>query len=76
MAQIDQLQSTDTLRKAVELGIKARDIPYGNAKRKKGNEHEEEQSKELMELSNERLLGMLEVLEIGMLDCSCAVRKS
>ncbi|KAF2193750.1 hypothetical protein K469DRAFT_734944 [Zopfia rhizophila CBS 207.26] len=58
------LTATSSLRKAVEKGIEARDKAYGNATRKKGNQHEEDQSKELMELSKERLLGLLEVLEI------------
>lgn len=62
--EIGSLKATKSLRKAVEAGINARDIPYGSASRKKGNEHEEEQAKELMELSNERLLGLLDILEI------------
>ena len=66
MVETKCLRATDTLRDTVEKGIKARNIPYGNARRKKGNEHEEDQAKELMELSNERLLGLLEILEIGM----------
>ncbi|KAF2203619.1 hypothetical protein GQ43DRAFT_478906 [Delitschia confertaspora ATCC 74209] len=65
MMQIKSLQATTSLREAVETGIQARNILYANARRKKGNEHEEVQAKELMDLSNERLLGLLEILEIA-----------
>ncbi|KAF2259730.1 hypothetical protein CC78DRAFT_524318 [Lojkania enalia] len=65
MLNSKSLIATDALRKAVELGIEARHSVYGTAKGKKGNAAEEEQAKLLMEQSSERLLGLLEVLEIN-----------
>jgi hypothetical protein len=65
LMETDSLEASNSLRQAVEAGIDARNIPYGSASRKKGNVHEEAQAKELTELSNERLLGLLEILEIA-----------
>jgi hypothetical protein len=59
------LVATKSLRDAVEKGIAARSKVYGDSRRKKGSAHEEEQSKELMESSNNRLLALLEVLEVA-----------
>ncbi|KAF9700625.1 hypothetical protein EKO04_001588 [Ascochyta lentis] len=56
---------TDELRKAMETGIQARHNVCGSGRGKKGNAGEEKQARELMVASSGRLLGMLEVLEIG-----------
>jgi hypothetical protein len=56
--------STSTLRKAVETGIEARYGVHGTNRGRKGNAKEEQQAKELMEASSERLLGLLEMLEM------------
>lgn len=61
MMSSNSFQATDRLRKAVEAGIKARMTIKG----KKGNAQEEEQAKSLMEASGERLLGLLEILEVA-----------
>jgi hypothetical protein len=63
MAQ-DGLKATDELREAMETGIQARHNVYGSSRGKRGNAGEEKQARELMEASSERLLGLLEVLEI------------
>jgi hypothetical protein len=65
MMSIKALQPTEELRKAVEQGVQERDSAYGTAKGKKGNAHEEEQSKTLLEASAQRLLGLLELLEVS-----------
>jgi hypothetical protein len=61
----DALTYTKALRKAMEAGIKARSSVYGTGKGKKGNAEEEEQAKELLRDSSERLLGLLEVLQMA-----------
>ena len=61
----DALTSTPTLRKGIETGIEARHSVLGTGRGKKGNADEESQAKELMEASSERLLGLLEVLEMS-----------
>ncbi|CBX91513.1 hypothetical protein LEMA_P070210.1 [Plenodomus lingam JN3] len=61
----DTLTPTKKLRKAMEDGIKARESVYGTGKGKKGNAEEEMQAKELMEASSNRLLGLLEMLEMS-----------
>jgi hypothetical protein len=61
----DALASTPDLRKAIETGIEARHGVYGIGKGRKGNAEEEAQATELMEASSERLLGLLEVLEMN-----------
>lgn len=60
----DRLQPTDALRVAMETGIQARHNAYGSGRGKKGNFGEETQAQELMEASSNRLLGMLEMLEM------------
>jgi hypothetical protein len=60
----NELKATKTLRAAMEGGIKARQSVYGTGKGKRGNAEEEAQSKIMLEACSERLLGMLEVLEI------------
>ncbi|KAF2706182.1 hypothetical protein K504DRAFT_386189 [Pleomassaria siparia CBS 279.74] len=55
------LQPTDGLRTAIQSGIAARNTRRG----KKGNVEEEQPSKRLLEASAERLLGLLELLEIA-----------
>lgn len=60
----DGLKSTDALREATETGIQARHNAYGSGRGKRGNTGEEKQARELMEASSNRLLGMLEMLEI------------
>ncbi len=64
MLKEDRLQPTDELRAAMEAGIKARNNAYGSGRGKRGNAGEEKQARELMEASSQRLLGMLEVLEM------------
>lgn len=61
---LDALRPTDALRKAMQTGIEARQGVLGIAKSKKGNKDGEDQAKELLEASSERLLGMLEILEV------------
>lgn len=63
MAQ-DGLKATDELREAMEAGIQARHNAYGSGRGKRGNAGEEKQAREIMEASSDRLLGMLEMLEI------------
>lgn len=67
MYMMDQkaLTPTPALREAMESGIKARHGVYGTGRGKKGNAEEEEVGKDLMHKSSERLLGLLEVLEIA-----------
>lgn len=59
------LKATDCLREAMECGIEARHKVYGTGKGKTRNPVEEEKGKEFIEASSERLLGLLEVLEIA-----------
>jgi hypothetical protein len=61
----DALKSISTLRKAIETGIEARHSVLGTGRGKRGNAGEESQAKELLEASSERLLGLLEVLEMS-----------
>lgn len=65
MMGIKGLRATATFRAAVEEGIKERTSVYGTAKGKKSHAAEEEQSKAILEASSQRLLGLLEVLEIA-----------
>ncbi|KAF1937964.1 hypothetical protein EJ02DRAFT_458272 [Clathrospora elynae] len=64
MISVDALTPTNTLRQAMEDGIGARLSVLGSGRSKKGNVQEEEQAHELMDACSERLLGLLEVLEI------------
>jgi hypothetical protein len=61
MMSQDMLVATEALRKAVEYGIEARHSVKG----KKRNAEDEEQAKVLMEACSERLLDLLEVLEMA-----------
>lgn len=67
MMKQDALTPTKALRNAMETGIQARKGVYGTskAKGKKGTPQEEEQAKELIFACSERLLGLLEVLEMS-----------
>lgn len=65
MMKQDALEPTKALRKAMETGIEARKGVHGTGKGKKGNAQEEEQAKESVYASSERLLGLLEVLEMA-----------
>lgn len=58
------LKPTDALREAMESGIDARNKVFGTGKGKRGNAEEENIAKKLMHTSSERLLGLLEVLEM------------
>jgi hypothetical protein len=61
----DALKSTIALRKAVESGIELRHSALQTEKRSKKNAQEIVQSKALMMASSERMLALLEVLEIS-----------
>lgn len=65
MMSRDALTPTNALRQAMETGIEARHGVYGAGRGKRGNAQEEEQARGLMEACSERLLGLLEVLEIS-----------
>lgn len=65
MMSLDAIIPTAKLRKALETGISARRGVHGTGKGKKGNAEEEIQAKRLMESSSERLLGLLDILEIA-----------
>ena len=58
------LKPTKALRNAMEMGIKERQSVYGTGRGKRGNAEEEDQGQRVMEASSERLLGLLEILEI------------
>ena len=62
---LDALKPTIGLRRAMESGIKARQSVYGIARGKKGNAAEEEDGEKVMKASSQRLLGLLEMLEIA-----------
>ncbi|CAA9956713.1 hypothetical protein PTMSG1_00321 [Pyrenophora teres f. maculata] len=61
MMSQDALLPTPALRKAMETGIKARESVNGI---KRGNAGEEEQANVLMQACSERLLGLMEILEM------------
>ncbi|KAI2486685.1 hypothetical protein Ptr902_00818 [Pyrenophora tritici-repentis] len=61
MMSRDALVPTPPLRKAMETGIKARESVHGI---KRGNAGEEEQANVLMQACSERLLGLMEILEM------------
>jgi hypothetical protein len=65
MVSQDAFTATDELRKAMEAGIEARHSVYGTGRGKKGNGEEESQSRAVMETCSERLLGVLELLEMA-----------
>jgi hypothetical protein len=60
----EMLEATNDLRDAMEFGIQARQSVYGTGRGKKGNAQEEAQAKELLEVCSERILGILEILEM------------
>ncbi|KAF2689835.1 hypothetical protein K458DRAFT_439015 [Lentithecium fluviatile CBS 122367] len=65
MMDNDLLEATERLRIAVEHGIRERQSVYGSGTGKKGNAREEEQGRVVMHAASERLLGLLEVLEMS-----------
>jgi len=65
MMKNNALAPNPALRKAMEAGIQARRSVYGTGKGKRGNAEEEEQAKKLLQESSDRLLGLLEVLEMA-----------
>jgi hypothetical protein len=58
------LRSTDALRSTMEAGIESRQSVHGTGRGKRGNAEEEAEGRAIMEACSERLLGMLEVLEM------------
>lgn len=65
MLDNDLLEATDRLRAAVEFGIEVRQSVHGSNKGRRGNAAEEEQGSAVMQAASERLLGLLEVLEMS-----------
>jgi hypothetical protein len=59
MMNQEQLVISDSLRKAVEAGIKVRHSVYGTGRGKKGNPVEEEQAKTIMHACSDRMRGLL-----------------
>ncbi|KAG9189112.1 hypothetical protein G6011_05980 [Alternaria panax] len=64
MMEEQLLKPTDALREAMETGIDVRNKVDGTGKGKRGNAEEENTAKKLLQTSSERLLGLLEVLEM------------
>jgi hypothetical protein len=64
MVSEEEFKATTALRTAMEAGIKARTNVYGSGRGKKGNNQEQTQAKMLLDACSERLLGMLELLEM------------
>lgn len=60
----DALTPTEDLRAAMGTGIKARSSVYGTGKGKRRNAKEEAEGQGMLEASSERLLDLLELLEI------------
>jgi hypothetical protein len=58
------VKSSDALRSTMEAGIESRQSVHGTGRGKRGNAEEEAEGKAIMEACSERLLGMLEVLEM------------
>ena len=65
MMSRNALTPTDSLRTSMENGIQTRHSVSGTGKGKKGNIEEETQGRDLMKACSERMLGMLDVLEIA-----------
>jgi hypothetical protein len=59
------LKPTDSLRTTVEQGIQERTQVFGTGRVKKGNSEEEAIAQKVLEASSDRLLGLLEMLEIA-----------
>ncbi|KAF2853040.1 hypothetical protein T440DRAFT_418981 [Plenodomus tracheiphilus IPT5] len=64
MMSQDSFKPTNSLHKAMEDGIKARGSVLGTGKGIRGNAEEENQAKPLLQASSNRLLGLLEFLEL------------
>jgi hypothetical protein len=65
MMNEDGLGSTESLRTAMEAGIKARKSVLGTGRGKRGNAEQEAQAVVLIEASSGRLLGLLEMIEMA-----------
>jgi hypothetical protein len=65
MLSTDFLKPTEALRKAVESGIEARQNFLVSANSRKQNKEQEQQDMNIIETSSERLLSLLELLEIS-----------
>jgi hypothetical protein len=65
MMDSNLLEATDSLRAAVESGIKERHSVLGSGRIKKGNAAEEEQGTAVMKAASDRLLSLLEILEMS-----------
>ncbi|KAF2493231.1 hypothetical protein BU16DRAFT_563404 [Lophium mytilinum] len=66
MMKNDALQPSKGLRVAVENGVAARQAQaYGDARRKQHRTSEEAVAKDILKLSQERLLGLVEILELS-----------
>jgi hypothetical protein len=65
MMSQDALTPTDSLKASMESGIQKRHSVSGTGKGRKGNIEEEAQGRDLMKACSERMLGMIDVLEIA-----------
>jgi hypothetical protein len=65
MMSTQALEATDSLRKAVERGCEERGKVYGTGRIKKGDAAEEGHGRLMLQSSTDRLLGLLEILEIS-----------
>ncbi|OCK84926.1 hypothetical protein K432DRAFT_319242 [Lepidopterella palustris CBS 459.81] len=66
MMDSNALEPTDGLKAAILAGVAAREKKAcGDARRKKGRGNEEDWAKEIMQMSKERLLGLLDILELA-----------
>ncbi|KAF2812490.1 uncharacterized protein BDZ99DRAFT_518325 [Mytilinidion resinicola] len=66
MMKNNALQPSKELRQAVEEGVAARQAKaYGDARRKQRRESEEAAAKDILKMSQERLLGLVEILELS-----------
>jgi hypothetical protein len=65
MLDNDLLEPTDRLREAIEYGVRERQAVYGTGAGRRGNADEEEQGQVILQATSERLLGLLEVLEMS-----------
>ena len=64
MMSVDALTSSDALAIAFTTGIEARHGVYGTARGKRGTAEEETQAKAIMQACSERLLGLLELVDM------------
>jgi hypothetical protein len=65
MMNENELTATESLRTAMEVGIKARKSVHGTGRGKRGNAEQEAQAISLIEASSARLLGLLEMVEMA-----------